>query len=71
MPSYSPQLNAIERFWKQRRRATHNRLFESLAELKRWIRASIDYYLMVRGQSRGLIAGCYSRPKNRTQSAGA
>jgi len=28
LPSYSPQLNVIERFWRVlRRRATHNRLF--------------------------------------------
>src|SRR5262249_17908643 len=32
LPSYSPQLNPIERFWKKlRRRATHNRLFDTLA----------------------------------------
>src|SRR4029079_15266203 len=31
LPSYSPQLNVIERSWKLlRRRATHNRLFVSL-----------------------------------------
>ena len=31
LPSYSPQLNVIERFWKLlRRRATHNRLFDTL-----------------------------------------
>ena len=30
LPSYSPQLNVIERFWKVlRRRATHNRLFDT------------------------------------------
>ena len=35
MPSYSPQLNVIERFWKKlRRRATHNRLFDTIADLK-------------------------------------
>src|SRR3954447_20390904 len=29
LPSYSPQLNVIERFWRWlRRRASHNRLFE-------------------------------------------
>ena len=28
LPSYSPQLQVIERFWRVlRRRATHNRLF--------------------------------------------
>jgi transposase len=42
LPSDSPQLNIIERFWKLlRRRATHNRLFDSLADLKRSLRASL------------------------------
>ena len=50
LPSYSPQLNVIERFWKVlRQRATHNRLFESLAELKRSLRASLCYYQTMRG----------------------
>ncbi len=32
LPSCSPQLNVIERFWRVlRRRATHNRLFTSMA----------------------------------------
>ena len=53
LPSYSPQLNAIERFWKLlRRRATHNRLFESLADLKRSLRASLCYFQTVRGRIR-------------------
>src|SRR6516165_9025999 len=35
LPSYSPQLNPIERFWKAlRRRATHNRLFDTIADLE-------------------------------------
>ena len=35
MPSYSPQLNVIERFWKKlRRRATHNRLFDTIADFE-------------------------------------
>ncbi len=35
LPSYSPQLNPVERLWnKLRRRATHNRLFDALADLK-------------------------------------
>lgn len=39
LPSYSPQLNVIERFWKLlRRRATHNRLFRTLADMKRSVR---------------------------------
>jgi DDE superfamily endonuclease len=34
-PSDSPQLNVIERFWRVlRRRATHNRLFVSMAVLR-------------------------------------
>ena len=66
LPSYSPQLNVIERFWKLlRRRATHNRLFAGLAELKRSLRASLCYYQTVRGKIRGLIAGCYAPPQNR------
>ncbi len=45
LPSYSPQLNPIERFWKVlRRRATHNRLFDALADLKCSIRASLSYF---------------------------
>jgi transposase len=35
LPPYSPDLNAIEMFWKKTRRAaTHNRFFESLDKLK-------------------------------------
>jgi transposase len=61
LPSYSPQLNVIERFWKLlRRRATHNRLFGSLADLKRSLRASLCYFQTVRGRIRTLIAGCYT-----------
>jgi hypothetical protein len=70
-PSYSPQLNVIERFWKLlRRRATHNRLFESLADLKRSLRASLCDYQTMRGRVRSLIDGCYTRPVNQTASAG-
>jgi hypothetical protein len=71
LPSYSPQLNAIERFWKLlRRRATHNRLFDSLADLKRSLRASLSYYQTVRGRVRSLIAGCYTRAAKQTPSPG-
>ncbi len=45
VPSYRPQRNPIERFWKvPRRRATHNRRFDTLADLKTSIRASLCYY---------------------------
>jgi transposase len=61
LPSYSPQLNVIERFWKPlRRRATHNRLFETTADLRRSLRASLCYYQTVRGRIRSLVAGCYA-----------
>jgi hypothetical protein len=63
LPSYSPQLNVIERFWKiLRRRATHNRLFDALGELKRSLRGSLCYFQTMRGRVRSLIAGCYSLP---------
>jgi transposase len=71
LPSYSPQLNVIERFWKVlRRRATHNRLFDTLADLKRSIRASLGYFQTVRQRLRTLIAKCYPRPINQTASSG-
>jgi transposase len=56
LPSYSPQLNPIERFWKKlRRRATHNRLFDALADLKRSIRASLSYFQTVRAKVASLL----------------
>jgi transposase len=71
LPSYSPQLNVIERFWKLlRRRATHNRLFETLADLKRSIRASLCYFQTVRQRIQTLIANCYPRPVNQTALPG-
>lgn len=49
LPSYSPQLNPIERLWKAlRRRATHNRLFDSIKDLKRSVRASLCYFQTMR-----------------------
>ena len=71
LPSYSPQLNVIERFWKVlRRRATHNRFFESLSDLKRSIRASLCYFQTVKRRVRGLVARSYPRPENQKASAG-
>jgi transposase len=65
LPSYSPQLNVIERFWELlRRRATHNRLFDGLSDLKQSLRASLCYYQTMRS----LIDGCYTRPANQTAS---
>jgi transposase len=58
LPSYSPQLNPVERFWKVlRRRATHNRLFDVIADLKRSVRASLGYFQTVRQRVLTLING--------------
>jgi hypothetical protein len=58
LPSYSPQLNPIERFWKVlRRRATHNRLFDAIADLKKSVRASLSYFQTVRSRLLTLING--------------
>ncbi len=71
LPSYSPQLNVIEHFWKLlRRRATHNRLFESLAGLKASIRASLCYFQTVRRRVRSMVAKSYPRPDKQNASAG-
>ena len=49
LPSYSPQLNSIERFWRVlRRRATHNRLFLTMAELRTALRANLCYFHTMR-----------------------
>jgi len=56
LPAYSPQLNPIERFWKVlRRRATHNRLFDALADLKRSVRANLSYFQTVRDRVKTLL----------------
>jgi len=56
LPGYSPQLNPIERFWKKlRRRATHNRLFDRLADLKQSLRASLCYFQTMRHKVKSLL----------------
>jgi hypothetical protein len=71
LPSYSPCLNVVERFWKKlRRRATHNRLFDTIADLKRSVRNSLRYFQTVRAKVRSLIRGCYPEPKDQTPSPG-
>jgi transposase len=58
LPSYSPQLNPIERLWKKRRRrATHNRLFDTLADLKASIRASLCYFQTMRHKVKSILDG--------------
>ena len=71
LPSYSPRLNVIERFWKLlRRRATHNRLFDALADLSGSVRNSLRYFQTVRSRIKSLIAGCYTPLENQTASSG-
>ena len=70
LPSYSPQLNPIERFWKVlRRRATHNRLFDTLADLKKSLRASLCYFQTMRGRVKTLLLSARKRKANRTTSS--
>ena len=72
LPAYRPQLNPVERFWKKlRRRATHNRLFDTLADLKQSVRASLSYFRTVRQRVRSLIEGRPRKTTNRTASPGA
>ena len=73
LPAYSPRLNVIERFWKLlRRRATHNRLFATLADLKGSVRNSLRYFQTVRGRLKALLNGCYIAPQpERSSSPGA
>lgn len=66
LPSYSPQLNPIERFWKVlRRRATHNRLFDALADLKRSLRANLSYFQTVRDRVKTLLLSRRKQKKPR------
>jgi DDE superfamily endonuclease len=68
LPSYSPKLAVIERLWKVlRRRATHNRLFDSLKDLKASLRNSLRYFQTVRSRMMSLVGGCYAKA---TASAG-
>jgi transposase len=56
LPNYSPQLNPIERLGKKlRRRATHNRLFDTLADLKRSVRSSLCYFQTMRHKVLSLL----------------
>jgi transposase len=58
LPGYSPSLSVIERLWnKLRRRATHNRLFDRIADLKESIRASLCYFQTLREKVLTLING--------------
>jgi transposase len=64
LPGYSPFLNPIERFWKKlRRRATHNRLFDTLADLKASLRASLCYFQTMWPRVKSILEG---RPRKKT-----
>jgi len=72
LPSDSPQLHAIERFWRVlRRRATHNRLFETLRDLKRSLRDSLCSFQTVRSRIKSLLEGRAKRKAYRTASPGS
>jgi transposase len=63
-PSYSPQLQVIERVWKVvRRRATHNRLFPTIAQLKGALRNSLCYYQTLKHRVLSLIQSSRKRTK--------
>jgi hypothetical protein len=69
LPSYSPQLNPIERLWRVlRRRATHNRLFDTLADLRKSLRSSLSYYQTMRDRVRTLLN---RQPRKPTASTGS
>lgn len=58
LPRYRPQFNPIEQFCKVlRRRATHNRLFDAIAEMKKSVGASLSYFQTVRHRILTLIKG--------------
>ena len=51
LPRHRPHLNVIERFWRVlRRRATHNRLFDHLADLRRSVRNRLYDFQTARGR---------------------
>jgi DDE superfamily endonuclease len=56
LPSYSPQLNPIERLWHVLcRRATQNRLFDTVGDLRQSLRNASRNFQTVRKQVRKLI----------------
>jgi transposase len=64
LPSYSPQLQVIERLWKVlRRRATHNRLFPRMAQLRRALHSSLCYYQTLKHRVLSLIQSSKNRTK--------
>jgi hypothetical protein len=68
LPRYRPQLQVTERFWQVlRRRATRNRLFPALTQLKQALRNNLCYYQTLKYRVPSLIKAL----KKRTKSSGA
>jgi hypothetical protein len=63
LPSYSPHFNAIERFRRALRRATHNRLFDRLGDLRRSVRKSLCHFHTVGAGSGAWSPGATPAPK--------
>ena len=56
LPSYSPPLNPIERFWRiLRRRAAHNRLFTTRSEWRQTLRHNLCDYQSMRHKVLSLL----------------
>jgi DDE superfamily endonuclease len=65
LPSSSPQLPVIERFWKVlRRRAPHNRLFPTMAQLKQTLRNNLCYYQTLKHRVLSVIQSARKRTKS-------
>jgi hypothetical protein len=63
-PSYSPQRQVIERFWNVlRRRATHNRLLPTIAQLQSAWRHRRSYYHTLTHRVLSLIQSSRNRTK--------
>ncbi len=66
LPSYSPRLHPIERFWKKRRRrATPNRLVDTVADRKASLRASLCYFQTMRARVKSILEGRHMRQRQR------
>ena len=64
LPPYSPELHPIERFWRVlRRRATHNRLFASMAVLRTTLRNNLCYFQTMRQKVLSLIESPWKAQK--------
>jgi transposase len=72
LPSYCPDLNVIERLWKVlRRRASHNRLFETMKALRHALRGSLCYFQTYRKRLLSLIQSKRKRQKENEKKVAA